>query len=136
MVNDRKDVAHQIKNTDSSLKAARDIGKQARRKLRAQNEKGNSIWSGLGMMGLVGWSIVVPTLFGALVGQYMDTQSINSSSGESRSWTLALLIAGLTLGCANAWHWVSKEDRNIHLNDGEQATEKRPSKRLENTEDD
>ncbi len=28
-----------------------------------------------------------------------------------RSWTLALLVAGLTLGCLNAWHWVSKEDQ-------------------------
>jgi ATP synthase protein I len=29
------------------------------------------------------------------------------------SWTLALLVAGLTLGCFNAWHWVAKEDRAI-----------------------
>jgi ATP synthase protein I len=28
-----------------------------------------------------------------------------------RSWTLALLVAGLTIGCLNAWFWVSKEDK-------------------------
>jgi len=26
---------------------------------------------------------------------------------------LALLVAGLTVGCWNAWHWVSKEDKAI-----------------------
>ncbi len=29
----------------------------------------------------------------------------------SRSWTLALLLAGLAIGCLNAWHWVAKEDK-------------------------
>ena len=28
-----------------------------------------------------------------------------------RSWTLALLVAGLAVGCFNAWHWVAKEDK-------------------------
>jgi F-type H+-transporting ATPase subunit a len=28
-----------------------------------------------------------------------------------RSWTLALLVVGLTIGCLNAWFWVSKEDK-------------------------
>ena len=57
------------------------------------------------MMGLVGWSIVVPTLLGAALGKWIDSQSL-----DNRSWTLVLLIAGLTLGCWNAWRWVSKED--------------------------
>jgi ATP synthase protein I len=30
-----------------------------------------------------------------------------------RSWTLALLVAGLTIGCLNAWFWVSKEDKTM-----------------------
>jgi ATP synthase protein I len=30
------------------------------------------------------------------------------------SWTLALLVAGLIIGCFNAWHWVEKEDRAMH----------------------
>jgi ATP synthase protein I len=32
----------------------------------------------------------------------------------AHSWTLALLVAGLTLGCANAWHWVWREDKAMH----------------------
>jgi ATP synthase protein I len=27
------------------------------------------------------------------------------------AWTLALLVAGLTIGCLNAWHWVAKEEK-------------------------
>jgi ATP synthase protein I len=27
------------------------------------------------------------------------------------SWTLALLVAGLAIGCLNAWRWVAKEDK-------------------------
>ena len=28
-----------------------------------------------------------------------------------RALPVALMVAGLTLGCFNAWHWVAKEDR-------------------------
>jgi ATP synthase protein I len=64
------------------------------------------VWFGLGMMGLIGWSVVIPTLLGAALGLWLDEQL----SGR-HSWTLALLVAGLTLGCFNAWHWVAKEDK-------------------------
>ncbi|HNP16438.1 MAG TPA: AtpZ/AtpI family protein, partial [Terrimesophilobacter sp.] len=52
------------------------------------------------------WSVAVPTLLGVALGMWLDQHH----SGP-RSWTLALLISGLTLGCLNAWHWVAKEDR-------------------------
>jgi ATP synthase protein I len=26
---------------------------------------------------------------------------------------LALLVAGLAIGCFNAWHWIAKEDQAI-----------------------
>jgi ATP synthase protein I len=32
---------------------------------------------------------------------------------SSHSWTLALLILGLAVGCLNAWHWVAKEDEQM-----------------------
>ena len=37
----------------------------------------------------------------------------------AHSWTLALLVAGLMLGCLNAWHWVAKEDRAMHDEHGD-----------------
>ena len=38
------------------------VGRQAARKLKARRDGAPGVWSGLGMMGLVGWSVVVPTL--------------------------------------------------------------------------
>ena len=85
-----------------------EVGKKAERKLRAQRHVTRTVWFGLGMMGLIGWSVVVPTLLGAALGIWLDRHV----PGQ-HSWTLALLVAGLTLGCFNAWHWVAKEDRAI-----------------------
>ncbi len=64
------------------------------------------VWFGLGMMGLIGWSVVVPTLLGAVLGMWLDAQHPGK-----HPWTLALLMAGLALGCLNAWYWVTKEDK-------------------------
>ena len=83
------------------------VGAKAARKLKARNST-PGIWFGLGMMGLIGWSVVVPTLLGAALGLWLDKHH----SGK-HSWTLALLVAGLALGCLNAWHWVAKEDKAI-----------------------
>lgn len=88
------------------------IGSQATRKLKAQRHGTPGVWLGLGLMGIVGWSVVVPTLVGAGLGLWLD-----SSYPGGRSWTLALLMAGLTLGCINAWHWVAREDEAMHKED-------------------
>ena len=80
------------------------IAAKAARKLKARRNT-QGVWFGLGMMGLIGWSVVVPTLLGAALGLWLDTHHAGK-----HSWTLALLIAGLAIGCLNAWHWVAKED--------------------------
>ena len=80
------------------------VGAKAARKLRARRST-QGVWFGLGMMGLIGWSVVVPTLLGAALGRWLDRRHPGAYS-----WTLALLMAGLTIGCLNAWHWVAKED--------------------------
>ena len=85
---------------------ATEVGAKAARKLRARRHAGRGVWFGLGMMGLIGWSVVVPTLLGAGLGLWLDKHYPGG-----RSWTLALLVAGLVIGCANAWHWVTKEDK-------------------------
>ncbi len=60
------------------------------------------------MSGLIGWSVVIPTLLGAAVGIWVDTRY------PSRySWTLMLLLLGLVLGCFNAWHWVDSEYKEM-----------------------
>lgn len=84
---------------------AREVGAKAARKLKARKSS-QGVWFGLGMMGLIGWSVVVPTLLGAALGLWLDKHY----PGQ-HSWTLALLVAGLMVGCFNAWHWVAKEDK-------------------------
>lgn len=85
---------------------AQQVGAKAARKLRARRTSTQGVWFGLGMMGLVGWSVAVPTLLGAALGLWLDGRHPGT-----HSWTLALLVGGLALGCVNAWHWVAKEDK-------------------------
>lgn len=84
------------------------IGAQAARRARARRNAGRGVWFGLGMTGLIGWSVVVPTLLGAALGGWLD-----HTHPGGRSWTLALLVAGLMLGCWNAWHWVAVEQAKL-----------------------
>jgi ATP synthase protein I len=86
----------------------RQVGAQAARKLRAQREATKSIWFGLGMSGLIGWSVTVPTLIGAGLGIWIDKHY-----PSPLSWTLMLLLLGLIAGCTNAWHWVTAEFKQI-----------------------
>jgi ATP synthase protein I len=88
---------------------ARNVASQAARKLRAQRRGTRSVWFGLGMTGLIGWSVAVPTLGGVMLGAWLDRRYPGG-----HSWTLALLVAGLIIGCANAWHWVAQEDKAMH----------------------
>jgi ATP synthase protein I len=82
------------------------VGVKAARKLRARRNSTQGVWFGLGMMGTIGWSVAVPTLLGTALGLWLDQRYPGG-----RSWTLALLMAGLAIGCLNAWHWVAKEDK-------------------------
>lgn len=84
------------------------VGDKEERKLQAQREK-KSVWAGLGLFGMIGWSIVVPTILGAALGMWLDKHYKNDFS-----WTLSLLVAGLMLGCLIAWNWVQKENKEIH----------------------
>lgn len=81
-----------------------EIGRKAARRMRAKQEGRRAVWFGLGMFGLVGWSVAIPTVLGATVGVWLDRQFPGRPS-----WTLTLLIVGLILGCLNAWRWVKNE---------------------------
>ncbi len=102
--------SQQSNNARSPL--SRQIGTKAARKLKARRNPTPGVWYGLGMMGLIGWSIAIPTLLGAALGVWLDKQHYSD-----RSWTLALLVTGLTIGCLNAWLWVSKEQNAIREDD-------------------
>jgi ATP synthase protein I len=79
-----------------------------RRKLRARKKKTDEVWFGLGMFGMVGWSVAIPTVLGIFMGVWIDL------TWTSRySWTLMLLVVGLAIGCANAWFWINRQRRSI-----------------------
>jgi ATP synthase protein I len=84
-----------------------EIDGKARRRLRARGEK-PGIWFGLGMFGIVGWSIAVPTLVGVALGIWIDHRWPGPAS-----WTLTLLFIGLGLGCLNAWRWIKREGPHV-----------------------
>ena len=98
----------EIKSAKERSAFSREVGAKAKRKLKARRNPAPGVWFGLGMMGLIGWSVVIPTLLGAALGIWLDHRHPGS-----HSWTLALLVAGLAIGCFNAWHWVAKEDREM-----------------------
>ena len=82
-------------------KLSQQVGVKVARKLKAQRDA--PAWSDLNVMGLIGWSIVVPTLLGAALGRWLD-----GHYPLTHSWTLMLIMMGLALGCWNAWRWVVK----------------------------
>lgn len=86
----------------------REIGRQARRKLAARREGDRGVWFGLGMFGLVGWSVAVPTLMGIGLGLLLDR---HLTAPGRVSWTLTGLLVGVVVGCVNAWYWVQRESR-------------------------
>lgn len=84
----------------------RQIASKSDRKLKARKEVKN-LWVGLGMFGMVGWSVAIPSLLGIGLGVWIDTH-IQSKY----SWTLMLLVIGVALGCFNAWYWINKESQS------------------------
>ncbi len=91
---------------------SKQVEEKAHRKLKALHNDKKSVWFGLGMMGLVGWTIAVPTLVGAALGVWLDR-----NHPTTFSWTLSLLILGLLVGCFTAWHWISKEHNEMNKKD-------------------
>ncbi len=80
------------------------VEKKTARKLIARGQRRHSVWFGLGMFGLVGWSIAIPSLLGIIAGLWID------HTWPSRvSWTITLLFVGIVLGCLQAWYWISRE---------------------------
>ena len=85
------------------------VAQKSQRKIAARARPYRSSWFGLGMMGLIGWSVAIPTLAGIALGLWIDHQ------WPSRfSWTLMLLFVGGFLGCVNAWRWMNREGKKTN----------------------
>ncbi len=83
------------------------VAEKEARRIRARREGDRSVLFGLSVFGIVGWSLVVPTLLGLALGVWIDGR------WPSRfSWTIMLLFGGLFCGCLNAWYWISQVSKN------------------------
>lgn len=91
-------------NHEEQLKTT--IGRKVQRKIRARKENRYTTWFGLGMFGLIGWSVAIPSLIGVAIGLWLD----DKFDGQV-SWTLTLMIIGVALGCLNAWYWIKEESQ-------------------------
>lgn len=62
-----------------------------------------SLGANLLMIGALGWLIVLPMLGGVFVGRWLDRLA-----GSGITFTAALLLLGLGLGCRLAWQRMHK----------------------------
>jgi ATP synthase protein I len=81
-----------------------DIARQAKRMKSNRDHLGPSPLRGIGTFGMIGWSIVVPTVGGAFLGLWLDRVA-----PQDFSWTLALILAGVVIGGFIAATWMNKE---------------------------
>jgi ATP synthase protein I len=86
--------------TDHVLNSIRQL---AARRERAGREGEPSLGRYLAQVGVLGWTIVVPTLLLMFVGRWLDR-----CFGTGIFWTAPLLMAGLAVGCWSAWRWMHR----------------------------
>ncbi len=92
-------------NLTSEEELLEKIKRDSAKKSRAQKE-GSEIMFGLGLFGIVGWSIAVPTVLGVALGVFLDKRI-----PQSFSWTITLLFAGVIVGALITWHWLSEKSK-------------------------
>ncbi len=90
--------------TDAHKDQQKDIGRSAARKQAARDNPGPSPLRGIGVFGVIGWSVAVPVVAGTFLGLWLDR-----THPQTFSWTIALIVGGAVVGGALAWAWIEKE---------------------------
>ena len=89
----------------SAERMIREVGTRQERIARGRSQR-NSILSSIAVLGVVGWSVTLPTVLGVVIGVWIDHR------WPSRfSWALTLLLVGLAIGCTNAWLRIGRDQR-------------------------
>jgi len=88
------------------------VDQKMKRKIKYLGRDKKSAWSGLGLFGIVGWSVMIPTIGGVIFGVWLDKRF-----PQSFSWTISFLMIGIVIGCIVAWKWVEKENKEMNEND-------------------
>lgn len=101
------------------------VANREQRKIASRQDQ-RSIWYGLGMFGLVGWSIAIPTVAGIFIGLWLDRRF-----DHPFSCTLMGMFMGLVFGCWIAWYWVRREGLfDETVDDGTETTVRDESENL------
>lgn len=73
------------------------------RRERAARESRRSVGQDLAMIGVIGWTVVLPALLGIFAGRWLDRRF-----GTGIFWTLGLLVGGIAAGCALGWQRLTR----------------------------
>ncbi|MBI9081128.1 MAG: AtpZ/AtpI family protein [Pseudodesulfovibrio sp.] len=84
------------------------VESREKRKLKARREPPFGAMDGMGLFGVVGWAVAVPTIVGIFLGVWIDL-----TWPGPRSWALMLMVLGLATGCASAWCWLTRQRNRI-----------------------
>lgn len=84
-------------------KASEAIRRRTQRMQKTRDEPQYSPLNGLGVFGVIGWSVAIPTVGGAFLGMWL-----NRVAPQSFSWPIALILGGVVLGGLVAWGWIDK----------------------------
>ncbi len=74
--------------------------------LRAEGEKNPepSLGARFGQIGILGWTMIVPTLLGLFVGRWLDR-----TFHTGVTFAAALLMVGAGFGLWSAWRWMHRQ---------------------------
>ena len=75
-----------------------EVAKQIRRMKEAEHDRPTLLRQTV-YLGTLGLLFVVPVIFGAYVGRWLDSLS----SGYSMRWTLSLIVLGVGVGAVNVY---------------------------------
>ena len=78
--------------------ASEAIRRRTQRMQKTRDEPQYSPLNGLGVFGVIGWSVAIPTVGGAFLGMWLYRVA-----PQSFYWPIALILGGVVLGGLVAW---------------------------------
>jgi ATP synthase protein I len=91
-------------NHDEVARAARDA---AGREARGREQPEPSLGSRLGQIGILGWTIVLPTFAGLAIGRAIDRLL-----GTRVLFSAPMVMLGAAAGLWFAWKWMHRQERS------------------------
>jgi ATP synthase protein I len=97
---------HEENGGDRVARAAR---RAARRDETGRAEPEPSLGARLGQIGILGWTIVLPTLLCLALGRWLDR-----IAGTRVFFSAPLVMIGAAIGLWSAWRWMHRQQRRDH----------------------